>query len=127
MIVVDASAALSALLNTGPARQMLSEHRVTAPHLIDSEIANALRRNVRTNRITAPIAAAALNTWQELGIRRAPATALLPRIWQLRDNLTAYDATYIALAEALNCSLITADTRLSTATGPHCPITLIPK
>ena len=127
MIVVDASAALSALLNAGPARQMLSEHRVAVPHLIDSEVANALRRQVHTSLIAAHIGSAALDTWQQLGIRRAPAAPLLPRIWRLRDNLTAYDATYVALAEALDCSLITADTRLSTAAGPHCPITVIPR
>lgn len=58
-------------------------------------------------------------------MRRFAAVGLLPRIWELRDNLTAYDATYVALAEALACELLPADARLARAPGPTCPVTVV--
>jgi predicted nucleic acid-binding protein len=127
MIVVDASASLSALLNTGQARQLLGTERLHTPHLIDSEIVNALRRQVRTSRLSAADGWNALNTWRQLGVTRYPIHGLLQRIWDLRDNVSAYDASYIALAESLDCALVTADTRLSGAAGLQCPITVVPR
>jgi predicted nucleic acid-binding protein len=127
VIVVDASAALAALLNAGPARRALAEERVHAPHLIDSEVANALRRATAARRVGADAAWAALDAWRRLGMTRYPAHSLLGRIWELRDNLSSDDATYVALAELLGCSLLTADGRLGRAPGIHCPVTVVPR
>jgi predicted nucleic acid-binding protein len=67
-----------------------------------------------------------LGVWAALGLSRYPMTGLLERIWELRDNLSAYDAAYIALAELLGCALVTADGRLSRAAGIRCPVTIVP-
>ena len=127
MIVVDASAAVAALLNAGPARRVLATEQLHAPHLIDSEVANALRRETVAARLDADGAWVALDAWRRLGMTRYPAHSLLDRIWELRDNLSAYDATYVALAELLDCSLLTADSRLGRAPGTGCPITVVPR
>jgi predicted nucleic acid-binding protein len=127
VIVVDASAGLAALLNDGPARRALAEEQLHVPHLIDSEVANALRRASATRRLDPGAAWAALDAWRRLGMTRYPAHSLLDRIWELRDNLTAYDATYVALAELLECSLVTADGRLGQAPGIGCPVTVVPR
>jgi predicted nucleic acid-binding protein len=127
VIVVDASAALAALLNAGPARRVLATERLHAPNLIDSEVANALRRESAARRLDANAAWATLEAWRRLGMTRYPAHSLLDRIWELRDNLSAYDATYVALAEFLDCSLLTADSRLGRASGITCPVTVVPR
>jgi predicted nucleic acid-binding protein len=127
VIVVDASAAIAALLNAGPARRALAAERLHAPHLIDSEVANALRRETAAQRLDADAAWDALDAWRRLGMTRYPAHSLLDRIWELRDNLSAYDATYVALAELLDCSLLTADSRLGRAPGIGCAITVVPR
>ena len=127
MIVVDASAALSALLNAGPARSALADEQLHAPHLVDSEVANGLRRRVSARQLDAEAAWTALDTWRRLGMTRYAVFALLDRLWELRDNLSAYDASYVALAELLGCSLLTADARLARAPGTRCPITVLPR
>ena len=127
MIVVDASAAISGLLNAGAARQALAEQRVQVPHLIDAEIANGLRRLVAAHDIRADEGWAALDTWRRLGVSRHPTNGLLERIWELRDNVSAYDASYVALAEALDCALVTADGRLSRAPRLRCAVTVVPR
>jgi len=126
VIAVDASAAVAALLNAGPARKALSDEAVHAPHLIDSEVAQALRRLVLRRSLDADDAWAALDSWRRLGIVRHPVGGLLDRVWELRENVSAYDASYLALAEALGCSLLTADSRLGRAPGLRCPITVVP-
>ena len=127
MIVVDASAGLSGLLNDGPAREMLATAQLHAPHLVDSEVANGLRRRVAAGRIEVSDGWTALDTWRRLGITRYAVHPLLDRVWQLRDNVSAHDAGYVALAESLSCTLVTADARLSRAPGAHCPITVVPR
>lgn len=127
MIVVDASVGLSGLLNDGIAREVLATDQLHAPHLVDSEVASGLRRRVAAGRIEEQDGWAALDTWRRLGITRYAIHPLLDRVWQLRDNVSAYDAGYVALAEALNCALVTADARLSRAPGIHCPITVVPR
>ena len=127
MIVVDASAAVSALLNDGPARRALSSPQLHVPHLADSEVASVLRRRVATRKLDAKAGWAALDTWRRLGLTRYPVFAFLDRVWELRDNLSAYDASYIALAELLDCDLLTADARLGRAPGIRCAITLVPR
>lgn len=125
MIVLDASAAVLGLLTDGDARRGLATESVLVPHLADSEVAHALRAQLIRGVISEDEATAALRVWGRLGIRRLPAVGHLDRIWELRPNLTAYDATYVALAEAFACPLVTADARLSLAPGPRCPITVV--
>ena len=126
MIVVDASAALSGLVNAGPARRLLAEEQLHAPHLVDVEVVSALRRGVPAT-VPADAAWTALQTWWQLGLTRHAMLPHLQRIWQLRANVSAYDAAYVALAEALDCPLVTADSRLGRAPGVRCPITLVPR
>jgi predicted nucleic acid-binding protein len=127
VIVVDASAAVSALLNAGPARRALAGEQVHVPHLIDPEVANALRRGVAASRVEAGDAWTALGRWRRLGILRHSVFHLLERVWELRENLSAYDASYVALAESLGCALLTADVRLGGAPGLRCPVTVVPR
>lgn len=127
MIVLDASAALSGLLNAGPARASLAGEQVHAPHLIDSEVASGLRRHVATGHIVADHGWAALDAWRRLGLTRYATHGLLERVWELRSNLSAYDAGYVALAESLGCVLVTADARISRAPGLRCSITVVPR
>jgi predicted nucleic acid-binding protein len=126
VIVVDASAALSAILNAGPARDALGAEQLHAPHLIDSEVASGLRHRVAAAQLSAGAGWLALDTWRRLGMTRYPAFAMLDRVWELRDNVSSHDATYVALAESLDCSLLTADNRLGRAPGIRCPILLVP-
>ncbi|MGI8750482.1 MAG: type II toxin-antitoxin system VapC family toxin [Thermoleophilaceae bacterium] len=127
MIVVDASAALSALLNAGPARRALAGEQLHAPHLVDSEVPHALRRRVMAQQFLADAAWTALDSWRHLGITRYAVFSLLDRVWELRENLSAYDASYVALAERLDCCLLTADARLSRVPGVNCAITVVPR
>lgn len=126
MIVVDASAALSALLSAGPARRGLAAEQLHVPHLIDSEVASGLRRRVAARKMSADAGWAVLHTWRRLGMIRYPTFSFLDRVWELRDNLSAYDAAYVALAELLDCALLTADGRLGRAPGIRCPVTVVP-
>jgi len=127
VIVVDASAALSALLNDGPARRALGTEQIHVPHLIDSEVASGLRKGVAAHRLDAESGWTALDTWRRLGMTRYPVFSLLNRVWELRENLSAYDASYVALAELLDCNLLTANARLGQAPGSHCAITVVPR
>lgn len=127
MIVVDASAALSGVLNAGPARNALAAEQLHAPHLIDPEVASGLRRQVAARRMSAADGWAALDTWRRLGLTRYPVAALLDRVWQLRGSVSAYDATYVALAERLGCELMSADARLARAPGIQCAVTVVPR
>ena len=127
MIVADASAALSALLNAGPARSALAGEQVHVPHLVDSEVASGLRRLVLSRAVTPEQGWVALDTWRRLGVTRHPVTGLLDRVWELRSNFSAYDASYVALAEVLDCAVLTADARLSRAPGVRCSVTVVPR
>lgn len=127
MIVADASAAISGLLNDGQARRALGAEQLHVPHLIDSEVASGLRRRVLAHQVSEHDGWSALDTWRRLAATRYAVHTLLERVWQLRANLSAYDAGYVALAEALDCSLLTADARLSRAPGIRCPVTVVPR
>ncbi len=116
-----------AVAGPGPARRALSEEQLHAPHLIDSEVANALRRHVATRRLEAPAAWTALDHWRRVAMTRYPVVGVLERTWELRESVSAYDAAYIALAELLDCSLFTVDARLSRAPGSRCPVTVVPR
>ncbi len=125
MIVVDASAVVLGLLNDGEARATLRDEVVVCPHIVDSEVAHALRVLVLRGVVEVTDAARAIRTWSRLGVERLTVTGLLDRIWELRDNVTAYEATYLALAEALEVPLLTADSRLARAPGPRCTVTVV--
>ena len=125
MIVLDASAAVLALLSAGPARQIVAAEPLHVPHLIDTEVASALRRRVAARSIGAEDASSTLDTWRRLGMTRYPVFSLLDRVWELRGNVSAYDGSYVALAETLGCALLTADGRLARAPGVRCPITVV--
>jgi predicted nucleic acid-binding protein len=127
VIVVDASATLSALLNAGPARAVLAREQLHAPQLLDFEVAAGLRRSVNVQHLEAGAGWTALYVLRRLGIKRYPVFPLLARVWELRENLSVYDASYIALAELLGCSVLTADPRLSAAPGIRCPVTVVPR
>lgn len=127
MIVVDAAAAVSALLNDGPARVLLATEQLHAPHLVDFEVAHVLRREAAAGRISRDAGWTSLNTWGRVGLTRHPLYGLFERIWELRHNVSAYDAGYVALAESLGCALVTADRRLSQATGIRCVVTVVPR
>jgi predicted nucleic acid-binding protein len=127
VIVADASAAVSALLNDGAARGAFGDEQVHVPHLIDAEVPNALRRLVAAGRLAPDAAWEALDRWRRLGLTRYPMVGLLDRIWELRENVSAYDASYIALAESLDCALMTADARLGLAPGTRCVVTVVPR
>lgn len=126
-VVVDASTVVSALLNAGPARRVLDTEHLHVPHLVDSEVASALRRQVMGGTLTEAEGWTALDTWRRLGVTRYPAIGLFDRVWTLRHNLSPYDATYVALAEHLSCNLITADVRIAGAPGIACAVTVVPR
>jgi predicted nucleic acid-binding protein len=122
LIVVDASALLEALLVTGAHAAILDRlfgrgESMHAPHVIDVEAAQVIRRFESRGDIREARACEALEDLRAFPLRRYPHLVLLPRIWELRANLTAYDAAYVALAEALDAPLLTRDRRLAAATG----------
>ena len=122
MIVLDASALVELLLGTRQGRSIaarIADPRLGlhVPHLADVEVAQALRRYVREGEIDPASAAAALEDLRALDLERHGHEPLLGRVWALRDNLTAYYAVYVALAEALDSTLLTCDGRLARAPG----------
>ncbi|MEX2628106.1 MAG: type II toxin-antitoxin system VapC family toxin [Ilumatobacteraceae bacterium] len=127
MIVVDASTVVSGLLRAGPVRDRLAHDALHAPHLVDVEVVDALRKLVGRGVIDVEVGDRAVAIWRRLGLTRHPTIGLVPRLWELRANVTAYDAAYVALAEALECPLVTADRRLAGATGPRCAIEVVPR
>ena len=130
MIVVDASALVELLLDTDEAgavaaRLFDSGDSLAAPHLIDVEAAQVLRRYAQAGEIDDRRGREAMADLADMPIRRYPHDVLLPRVWDLRHNLTAYDATYVALAEALDAPLVTRDRRLAGAAGHGAEIELL--
>jgi predicted nucleic acid-binding protein len=133
MLVVDASA-LTELILGRPAGEVVSKHLAShgfalhAPHLVDVEILSALRRLVASGEASAERAAEAIADLHDLPIERYPHDILVPRIWQLRENFSAYDASYVALAEGLAdepVSLLTADGRLARAVTDHVDVPVL--
>lgn len=129
MIVLDASAAVDWLLLT-PAGQRIEKRifsaneSLHAPHLLDLEVTQVLRRLERERMVSAQRAAEAIEDLLDLRIARYPHAVLLPRTWLLRHNLSAYDAAYVALAETLAAPLLTRDNRLASASGHKAVIEL---
>ena len=121
MIVVDASALLEVLLRTGAAvaveARIFGGDTLHAPHVMDLEVAHVLRRYERAGELTARRGREALDDLEAFRIERYPHHLFLGRVWSLRANATAYDACYLALAEALDAPLLTRDRRLATVPG----------
>jgi predicted nucleic acid-binding protein len=130
VIVIDASALVELLLRTpvAPAvRERLSRTGQTlyAPHLIDIEVAQVLRRYAATGQIEPARGRSALDDLFDFPLYRYPHDVLLERVWELRHNLTANDAVYVALAESLDATLLTRDRRLATAPCHHARVDIV--
>lgn len=130
MIVVDASAVAEVVLRRPAAAAV--QHRIHdmreslhAPHLIDVEVASVVRRYAARGEISGERGPEALDDLIDFPIRRHPHGLLLHRIWELRHNLSAYDAAYVALAEALDAPLVTRDQRLAASSGHRARIELL--
>ncbi len=130
MIVLDASAVIEWLLQSPVGAQI--ERRIFsrseslhAPHLVDVEVAQVLRRYVRDKSITAERGQEALEDLGDLALNRYPHDFLIPRIWELRATLTAYDAAYVALAELLDAPLLTCDGKIASAPGHHANVEVV--
>jgi len=121
MLVVDTSAVLAALIArnppTGLVERLAVDGDLHAPHLIDVEVLHALRRLNARGELSDERAADARTDFRELALVRYPHFQLGDRIWEMRRNLTAYDATFVALAEALGVPMVTCDARLASAPG----------
>ena len=130
MIVADASAILEVVMQM-PAAAIVEARLfedplpLHAPHLVDIEVAQVLRRFAANGKTAPARCREALDEFQGLPLRRYAHDALLPRVWELRNNLTAYDAAYVALAEALDATLVTRDRRLAAATGHRARVALV--
>ena len=126
-MVIDASVLVAALVDSGPdgewAAAAIGDHELAAPHLMPIEAANILRRAALTGDITADSASLAHGDLIELRVELWPYAPLAERCWQLRQNVTTYDGTYVALAELLDAPLATLDLGLAAAPGPRCRFT----
>ena len=130
MIVVDASALLEFLLQTPlgtrvEARLFRDRDQFHAPHLADVEVTQGLRRLVRARELSPARAAEAIADLADLDLQRHPHLDLLTRAWKLRENVTAYDAMYVALAEALDAPLVTCDRPLASTAGHRATIEVV--
>lgn len=123
MIVVDASAVVAALVDTGPdghwAESLLTAD-LAAPHLLPVEVANVMRRAVKAEEVTDDVASLAHADLLDLRVQLYPYDLVASRIWELRRNLSSYDAWYVAVAELLDAPLATLDQRLVASPGPRC-------
>ena len=125
-VVVDASAIVAALVDSGEAgrwvESQLVDESLAAPHLMPVEATNILRRAVLAGAISTDVASLAHHDLLQLRVDYVPYEPLAMRVWQLRDNLSAYDAWYVGLAEALGVPLITLDERIARAPGVQCEV-----
>jgi predicted nucleic acid-binding protein len=123
-LVVDSGIVVAALVDSGPtgtwADELLGSDDLAAPHLMPVEAANILRRAALAGEISVDTAAMAHADLLEFRVELFSYEPFGPRAWELRDNVTAYDAWYVALAESLGATLATADLKLSRAPGPRC-------
>lgn len=129
-LALDASTLVAALVDGGPdgrwAEERCAEGPLVAPHLLPVEVASILRRAVASGRVSEDTAALAHADLVSLPVTLFPYEPVAERIWELRGNVTPYDAWYVALAEALDVPLATLDGRLARAPGPRCRFMLPP-
>jgi predicted nucleic acid-binding protein len=126
MVVVDASVMVDVLVGAGRATERLKDQWVAAPHLLDAEVGHALRRKVRLGDLQPDLAVDALMDLNQFELLRYDHSDLLDRAWALRQNLSFYDALYVALAEMLEAPLLTHDIRLAAAPGVEAVVELVP-
>ena len=131
MIVTDASFLVMALADDGAdgaeARARLRGEELVAPHLADLEVTSVLRRARAAGNVTVQRAQQALQDLSDLDVERVTHTSLLPRVWDLRGNYTAYDACYVALAELFQAPLLTCDAKMAGGSGARCAFEVFPK
>ena len=129
VIVVDASVIATALLDDEVdgdiARERLRGSQPATPELMDLEVLSVFRRLVSTGQVTVDRVDRAVQDLTDLPVERAPHAVLTRRCWELRHNFSPYDAAYVALAEALDTTLVTGDSRLANAPGSHCQIEVL--
>lgn len=129
-VVLDSSVVVAALIDTGPvgmwAEALLVSGPLAAPHLMPIEAANVLRRSALAGDISADVASLAHEDLLSLRLELFPYSLCATRVWELRSNITAYDASYVALAETLGARLATLDTRLSRTSGTRCEFAVPP-
>lgn len=126
MIVADSSIIVEALLGSPDARSALADEQVQVVSHTDVEVASSLRRRVHLGWLSANEGWRLLDAYRWMAVTRHSSFAMFDRIWELRENVSAYDAAYVALAEIIECPLVTADARLSRAPGLRCTITVLP-
>ena len=130
-VVVDASAIVAVLIDSGRvgtwAEDVVADAPLAGPELVLAEAGNILRRLERAGEISRLEATSAYRDLLQLDLTLFPFAPFSERIWELRGNLTCYDAWYVALAEALECGLVTLDAKLGRATGPKCEIVVPPR
>jgi predicted nucleic acid-binding protein len=130
LIVLDASAVVAVLLDPGSGAERIRERiespgeSLHVPHVMDLEVLHALRRQALRGALSPRRSAEALEDLANIMFVRYPHTSLIRRIWELRENVTAYDAAYVALAEALDAPLVTMDARLAQAPGHNAAVEL---
>jgi predicted nucleic acid-binding protein len=129
-LVVDASAIAAALVDGGQAGEWVTSRirgeRLVAPHLMPVEVANVLRRAELAGAVSADVSALAHDDLMHLPVDLAPYAPFAARIWELRTSMTAYDAWYVSMAEAIDAPLVTIDRRLASAHGAECRIEVPP-
>jgi predicted nucleic acid-binding protein len=130
VIVADASAVIELLLNTAAGRSAADRlldpsETIAAPHLLDVEVLQVLRRYALSGELDGERGRQAVEDLNDLPILRYPHDPFLPRMWELRQNVTAYDAAYIALAEAMDATLLTRDERLAAAPGHRAMVEIV--
>ena len=130
-VVVDASAVVAALVDGGAigdwARSAFAGSPLAAPHAMPVEVASVLRRQIMRGRVSVAVATLAHAELADLSIELFPYAPSSRRVWELRENLTSYDAWYVALAEQLDAPLVTLDKRMAVASGPRCEFRLPPR
>ena len=130
-LVVDASVLVAALVDSGPegkwAESVIAEGSLTGPELVLVEVTNVLRRLEQAGEVSRLEAASAHRDLLRLGLELFAFAPFAARVWELRSNLSSYDAWYVAMAEAFDCPLATLDRRLVRATGPHCDFLTPPR
>ncbi len=130
MLVIDASVLFEAVADTPKAAaigvRLLEDSDVHAPHLVDAEVLSVVQRHHRVGRLDATAATQAVSDLRDWPGRRWAHRDLLSRAWELRNNVTGYDALYVALAESLDATLFTLDHRLANAPGLRCSVEVLP-